>query len=56
MFTVRKLGNSRLSKKFQITIPKEVRKVLQITSSDLIVFISDPKGVLIKRGEIRVAD
>ncbi len=56
MSAVRKIGNARVSQKFQITIPKEVRKALGIASSDLIIFIMDQKGVLMKRGEIRVAD
>lgn len=47
-------GDSRLTRKFQVTIPKDVRKVLKLDAGDLVVFVIDQRRVLLKRGEIKI--
>jgi AbrB family looped-hinge helix DNA binding protein len=51
---VKTLGNSRVSNKFQVTIPKEVRKLLKFSAGDLLVFVRDGRDVVVKRGEVRI--
>jgi AbrB family looped-hinge helix DNA binding protein len=48
------LGDSKLSRKFQVTIPKNVRKFLKLDSGDLILFVRDDGNVLLKRGEVKI--
>lgn len=51
---VKALADSRLSRKFQVTIPKDVRKLLRLDAGDLLVFVKDRRHVLLKRGEIKI--
>ena len=47
------LGTSKLSHKFQITMPKEVRDRFRLEAGEIIVFIEeDGKLVLGKSGEV----
>ena len=46
------IGDSKLSKKFQITVPKRVRKILRLDSEDLVVFIIKRKDIVIRRGKV----
>jgi AbrB family looped-hinge helix DNA binding protein len=48
------IGDSKLSKKFQITVPKRVRQVLRLNSEDLVVFIVKRRDVVIRRGRVTV--
>jgi AbrB family looped-hinge helix DNA binding protein len=50
------LGHSRLSRKSQATIPKQVTKLLRLNTGDLLVFVKNGQRVLLKRGEVRVKD
>jgi len=50
------LGDSKLSSKFQITIPRTVREFLKVEAGNLILFIKDDGNVLIKKGEVRIKD
>jgi AbrB family looped-hinge helix DNA binding protein len=48
------IGDSRLSKKYQITVPKRVREILRLDSEDLVVFIVKRKDVMIRRGKVTI--
>jgi len=50
------LGNSKLSSKFQVTIPRTVREFLELEAGDLILFIRDNEDVLVKKGEVRIKE
>ncbi len=47
------LGNSKLSGKFQVTIPKLVREALKVRDGDLLVFVNDEGHICLKRGRIQ---
>jgi AbrB family looped-hinge helix DNA binding protein len=51
---LRTIGDSKLSSKFQATIPKSVREFLKLEAGDLILFVRDDGSILLKRGELRV--
>jgi len=42
------LGMSTLSHKFQVTIPKEVRKEIKLVEGDKIVFVKEDDKIYIK--------
>jgi AbrB family looped-hinge helix DNA binding protein len=48
------LGDSKLSKKFQVTVPRKVREFLRLDSGDLLVFTVSKNAIVIKRGELRM--
>jgi AbrB family looped-hinge helix DNA binding protein len=48
------LGQGRLTKKFQTTIPKPARKLLGLDAHDLVAFVSENGQVVLKKAEIRV--
>jgi AbrB family looped-hinge helix DNA binding protein len=50
------LGDSKLSKKFQITVPKPVREILDLETGNLLVFVVEGKRVVLKRGEVQIDD
>jgi len=50
------LGDSKLSRKFQITVPKDVRDILRLGTGDRLVFVAEKDRVLVKRGELQVED
>jgi len=50
------LGDSRLSTKFQVTIPRTVREFLKTGAGDLIVFVKDDGNVLLKKGELKIKE
>jgi AbrB family looped-hinge helix DNA binding protein len=52
---MRNVGDSRLTSKFQVTVPKNVRKLLHLGPGDLLVFVHRRGEVVLKRGEIRIA-
>ncbi len=47
----RLLGTSRISYRFQVTIPKEARKVFNLKEGDVIIFVDDD-GELVLRDRI----
>jgi AbrB family looped-hinge helix DNA binding protein len=51
---MRILGDSRVTGKFQTTIPKAVRDLLDINSGDRIVFIAKQGNVFVKKGKLEV--
>jgi len=48
------IGDSKLSKKFQITVPKRVREILRLDSEDLVVFVAKKNDVVIRRGRVTI--
>jgi AbrB family looped-hinge helix DNA binding protein len=48
------LGDSKLSAKYQVTIPKRVRELLKLDVHDLVLFVVDNGNVLLKKGEVRI--
>jgi AbrB family looped-hinge helix DNA binding protein len=51
---MRILGDSRVTVKFQTTIPKAVRDILELGSGDRIVFVAERGDVLVKKGKLEV--
>jgi len=49
------LGNSKLTRKFQTTIPKSVREILELDTGDLLVFARDHDQIVVKRGKVKIA-
>jgi len=43
------MGTSKISKKFQITVPKRVREKFSLKESDLIVFVGDEDSLILKK-------
>jgi AbrB family looped-hinge helix DNA binding protein len=52
---MKNVGDSRLTSKFQVTVPKNVRKLMQLHTGDLLVFVLRKHEIVLKRGEIRIA-
>ena len=50
------LGNSKVAPKFQVTIPKAVRKILDLETGDLLVFVRQQDTVSIRRGKVTVQE
>jgi AbrB family looped-hinge helix DNA binding protein len=48
------LGDSKLTSKFQATVPKRVRDILKLNTGDRLVFAGDGAQIVVKRGRIRV--
>jgi len=46
------LGTSRLTSKGQITIPKDVRELLNLKTGDIVVFIKKNDDIVIRRAEL----
>jgi bifunctional DNA-binding transcriptional regulator/antitoxin component of YhaV-PrlF toxin-antitoxin module len=51
---MRNVGHSRLTGKFQATIPKVVRGFMRLDKGDLLVFVIHRNEVLLKKGEIKI--
>ena len=48
------LGDSKITGKYQVTIPKAVRKILKLRNGDLLVFVREHDVILIKRGKLSI--
>jgi len=46
----------RIQEKGQVTIPREIRKKLDLKKGDLVTFVETEKGVIIKPAEVIVTD
>lgn len=51
---MRILGDSKVTGKFQTTLPKSVRNVLELGSGDRVVFLVERGHVIIKKGKLEV--
>ncbi|MGD0175596.1 MAG: AbrB/MazE/SpoVT family DNA-binding domain-containing protein [Candidatus Bathyarchaeia archaeon] len=48
------LGTSKVTRKFQATVPKPVRILLGLDDGDLLVFLKDQDAVVLKKGTVRI--
>ena len=48
------IGSSKLTEKFQATIPKSIRGILKLDAGDLLVFVRDHDQIVIKRGRVKI--
>jgi AbrB family looped-hinge helix DNA binding protein len=48
------MGSSKVTRKFQATIPKAVRKYLGLDNGDLVVFLKVRDEIVLKRGMVRI--
>lgn len=51
---MKQLGNSRLTSRCQVTVPRSVRRVMKLKTGDLLVFVMRRNEILVKRGEIKI--
>ena len=49
------IGTSKITRKFQATIPKAVRKHLSLDNGDLVVFVKVQNEIVLKRGTVRIS-
>ena len=45
------MGTSKISKKFQITVPKSVREKYNLNEADLLLFIGDGDSLALKKAK-----
>jgi len=48
------VGDSKLSRKYQATVPSHVRDLLKLDAGDLILFVTQGNEVVLKKGELRI--
>lgn len=48
------LGTSKLTRKFQVTVPKSAREILELETGDLLVFVKDDGKIIVKRGRVEI--
>ena len=48
------LGTSKVTRKFQATVPKPVRKHLSLDNGDLLVFLKDHGEIVLKKGTVKI--
>lgn len=48
------LGDSKVTGKFQATIPRTVRDMLRLDSGDRLVFLAEHGQVLVKKGKLEI--
>jgi len=54
MILMKILGDSKVTEKFQTTIPRIVRELLNLESGDRVVFVNENDHVLIKKGKLDI--
>lgn len=48
------LATSKVTRKFQATVPKAVREQLSLGNGDLLVFLKDHGEIVLKKGVVKV--
>ena len=48
------LGDSKLTSKFQATVPKRVREILKLDTEDRLVFARIDGQIVVKKGTIKI--
>ncbi len=48
------LGDSKVTEKFQATIPRVVRELLNLDSGDRVIFVAENESVFIKKGRLDI--
>jgi len=46
------LGDSKVTEKFQATIPRVVRELLNLDAGDRVVFVAEKDTVVVKKGRL----
>ena len=49
------MGTSKVTRKFQATIPKAVRELLRLDNGDLVVFVKVQNEIMLKKGTVRIS-
>jgi AbrB family looped-hinge helix DNA binding protein len=47
------LGDSKVTGKFQVTVPKHARQKLNLGSGDRLVFLAEDEKVVVKKGSVK---
>jgi len=50
---VEPLGTSKVTRKFQATVPKAVREWLRLDNGDLLVFLKTRDEIVLKKGKVK---
>jgi len=50
------VGRSVITGKFQVTVPKSVRELLDAENGDFLVFVKDHDTIVVKRGRVKIED
>jgi len=50
---VEPLGTSKVTRKFQATVPKTVREWLRLDNGDLLVFLKTHDEIVLKKGKVK---
>ena len=53
---MKQLGNSRLTSRCQVTVPRSVRRLMKLNTGDLLVFVASRKEIVLKKGQVKIAD
>jgi AbrB family looped-hinge helix DNA binding protein len=48
------VGTSKVTRKFQATVPKAVREHLNLDYGDLLVFLKEDKEIVVKKGRVKI--
>lgn len=56
MGSVKQLGTSKVTGKSQVTIPKLVREILNLSNGDLVVFVKANEEIVVKRGKVKIEE
>jgi AbrB family looped-hinge helix DNA binding protein len=48
------VGTSKVTRKFQATVPKAVRKQLSLDYGDLLVFLKEDDEIVLKKGTVKI--
>jgi len=47
------LGDSKVTGKFQVTVPKRARKFLRLETGDRLVFLSEQQKIVVRKGFVK---
>jgi AbrB family looped-hinge helix DNA binding protein len=50
------LGDSKLSRKYQVTVPKNARRLLELDAGDMLIFATENGELLIRRGKLLIEE
>jgi AbrB family looped-hinge helix DNA binding protein len=50
------VGRSTITRKFQVTLPKLVRELLEADHGDFLVFVKIDDTIVVKRGRVKIVD
>ena len=53
---MKQLGNSRLTSRCQVTVPRSVRRLMKLNTGDLLVFVASRNEIVLKKGQVKIND